>query len=85
VKTLAKDTEGYVGADIESVCRESAMIMLRKDQEAKDVNSAAFKEALNKVRPSISKEIVENYEHLKEAFSSARAKNMKKESPDYFG
>ena len=52
LEKLAKETEGYVGADIESVCREAAMLTLRKDIDAKEVTNEYFQEALEKVKPS---------------------------------
>ncbi|MER2013876.1 MAG: CDC48 family AAA ATPase, partial [Methanobrevibacter sp.] len=45
LKKLAKNTEGYVGADIESVCREAAMLTLRNDLESKEIPYKYFKEA----------------------------------------
>ena len=51
LKKLAKNTEGYVGADIESVCREAAMLTLRKDLDAKEIPYKYFKEAIDKVKP----------------------------------
>ena len=51
LKKLAKNTEGYVGADIESVCREAAMLTLRNDLESKEIPYKYFKEAIEKVKP----------------------------------
>ena len=85
LEELAKKTEGYVGSDIESVCREAAIFALRKDMKAKEVAKADFEEALNKVHPSVTKDIEKSYEELKQHFKSARAKEMKKDKPAYFG
>ncbi len=52
LEKLAKQTDGYVGADIEAVCREAAMLTLRNNLEAKDIPIKYFKEALEKVKPS---------------------------------
>lgn len=82
---LASDTEGFVGADIEALCREAAMLALRQDMKTKEVTMAHFKEALNVVRPSVTKDIEKAYEELKNQFSAARAKQMKEEKPAYFG
>jgi transitional endoplasmic reticulum ATPase len=76
---LSKKTKGYVGADIEGVCREAGMIALREDFRAKDVLMKHFKEALELVQPSIDKEVEEYYNQLKQYFSSARAKTIKEE------
>jgi len=82
---LAKKTEGYVGADIESVCRESAMIALRGDIKSKVVVIDNFEEALNIVRPSTSKEIEETYKQLEKQFRMAKAREMEENKPSYFG
>ena len=51
LKKLAKNTDGYVGADIESVCREAAMLTLRNNLEASEIPNKYFKEAIEKVKP----------------------------------
>lgn len=56
LKKLAKNTEGYVGADIEAVCREAAMLTLRNDLKACEIPNKYFKEAIEKVKPANSKE-----------------------------
>jgi transitional endoplasmic reticulum ATPase len=84
IKELAKKTEGYAGADIASLCREAAIVALRKDFKSKDVRNRDFEEALKKVRPSITKEIEDSYKILKEQFTKARAKEMKESKPTYF-
>jgi transitional endoplasmic reticulum ATPase len=47
---LAKNTEKYVGADIEAVCREAVMLTLRDDLKAESVKMKQFKEAMKKVK-----------------------------------
>jgi len=84
LKTLAEKTEGYVGADIEAVCRESAIDALRKDIKSKTVNMTNFNNALKIVRASVAKEIEEKYENIKEEFAAARAKEIQ-ETPSYMG
>jgi len=85
IESIARKTEGYVGADIEAVCREAAMLALRKDMKAKELTTKDFEEALDVVRPSATKEIEKEYKELKEHFTSARAKEMRDEKPSYFG
>ena len=51
LKKLAKATDGYVGADIEAVCREAAMLTLRNDMESSEIENKYFKEAIEKVKP----------------------------------
>lgn len=85
VEELAHKTEGYVGADIEAVCREAAILSLRANMNAKEVTMKDFEEALKKVPPSVTKDVEKMYEDLRERFRSARAKEMKQELPIYFG
>jgi transitional endoplasmic reticulum ATPase len=59
---LAKETEGYSGADIEALSREAAMFALREDQKAKEVTTKHFEQALKKVRPSITEDMFKKYQ-----------------------
>jgi transitional endoplasmic reticulum ATPase len=54
LKELARIAKGYSGADIESICREAAMISLRRDINSKEVTLSDFQEAMKKIGPSIS-------------------------------
>jgi len=85
LRALAKKTEGYVGADIEAVCREAAILALREDINSRDIYKKHFELALQKVRPSVTKEVEKAYEELVEHFTSARAKQMLDEKPGYMG
>ena len=85
VKVLAERTEGYVGADIEGVCREAAMAALREDIKAKEVNMAHFEKALESVKASVDSEVDEAYQQLSTYFSSARAKQITEDKHGYFG
>jgi transitional endoplasmic reticulum ATPase len=80
LEELAKKTEGYVGADIEAVCREAAIFALRENISSKEVTMKHFNKAMNKVTPSVTEEIEKAYEDLKDHFTSARAKQMKEAS-----
>ena len=80
---LVEKTEGYVGADIESVCREAAIMALRESFTAKEVKLKHFEEALKKVAPSVTKEVEETYYELQKVVAQARAKEIKQEKPGY--
>ena len=84
IEKLSDMTEGYVGADIENVCREAAMFKLRIDIKAKEVTMDAFEEALKKVKPSVTKEIEETYEQMKDQFRKARGEEIRHRET-YFG
>ena len=58
IKELAEKTEGFVGADIEAVCREAVMLTLRDDIESEEVYMSEFEEAMKKVKPTKENELV---------------------------
>ncbi len=51
LELLAKRTDGFVGADIETVCREAVMLTLRESLESEKVDMKHFREAMKKVKP----------------------------------
>ncbi len=85
LKDFVSRTDGYSGADIESLCREAAMLALRKDLKSVEVKGEFFEEALKKVRPSITKEVQEAYKDIQNHFRSAAGKQLKDERPSYYG
>ncbi len=87
LKKLAKQTEGYSGADIEALCREAGLNALRENINAKEVTKKHFEEAMKKTRPSITPEMLRYYEKMAENFSSRgmERKKVLKEETDYLG
>jgi len=85
LRVFAKKTEGYVGADIEAVCREAAILTLREDINSKEILPVHFEQALQKIRPSVTKDVEKAYEELQEHFTATRAKQMLDEKPGYMG
>jgi transitional endoplasmic reticulum ATPase len=74
IKEIVNSTEGFVGADIESLVREAAMSALRKDFNAKYVTRADFDAAFGKTKPSVSIETAKRYKKLEEYYlRSAKA------------
>jgi len=80
LEKLAKETEGYSGADIEALCREAAMFALREDIKAKEVTSKHFEKALKKVKPSITEDMFTKYQKAVEDL-----KKTKMEETRYIG
>ncbi|TAL47092.1 AAA family ATPase [archaeon] len=66
LEEIAKKTENYSGADLEALVREAAMIALRENIDAKEVKPNHFEEALKKVTPSISQDVIKHYEKFVE-------------------
>jgi transitional endoplasmic reticulum ATPase len=62
LEELARMLEGYTGADIEALCREAAMIAVRKDYKARKVELEHFKKALERVPPSIDQKAIERFQ-----------------------
>ncbi|MEF8786372.1 MAG: CDC48 family AAA ATPase [Haloarculaceae archaeon] len=82
---LARRTDGYVGADIEAVCREASMAASREFINSVDpddidgsignvrVTADHFEEALDEVRASVDEETKERYEEIEQRFGKAEA------------
>ncbi|ABL87861.1 AAA family ATPase, CDC48 subfamily [Pyrobaculum islandicum DSM 4184] len=62
LEELARRTEGYSGADLELLVREATFLALREDINVREVSMRHFEEALKKVRPSITPEMLKFYE-----------------------
>ncbi|OGI12585.1 hypothetical protein A3K64_01625 [Candidatus Micrarchaeota archaeon RBG_16_36_9] len=77
-KKLVKETEGYSGADIESLCREAAMFALREDVKAKFVESKHFEKALKKVKPSIAEDVFKRYQKAVEDLRKTKIEEEEK-------
>ena len=85
IKEMANLTEGFVGADIEVICREAALNALRESIDSKIVTKKHFLEAIEKTRASVSKELVDYYRRMGEKLASGIAKRKSQEeiAPEY--
>ncbi|MEK6906967.1 MAG: AAA family ATPase, partial [Nanoarchaeota archaeon] len=82
---FSKMTEGYVGSDIESVCREAGLLALRDDIKAKEVAKKHFEIAIKKVNPSVSPELMDKYKEVEENYLRNAKAGLTREVPNYFG
>ena len=68
LSSFAKSMNGYTGADIEAVCREAALIAMRAGR--KSISSKHFDEAINRVRPTVTPDMMQYYEKLQDLLTS---------------
>jgi transitional endoplasmic reticulum ATPase len=66
LEELAELTDGYVGSDLDNLCREAAMLALREGLDR--VEMRHYREALKKVRPSVEEQMLSYYERIGERF-----------------
>src|SRR3989344_1024616 len=68
IENLVAITEGFVGADIESLVREAAINALRKDISSKEITMKDFDEAFVRIKPSVSSETAKRYKKIEEYY-----------------
>lgn len=64
LELLAAKTEYYSGADLENLCREAVMLLIRSDIDANELSMQQFEEALKIVKPSNTAEKIEEFKRL---------------------
>jgi len=67
-KDLLSGMDGFTGADIEAVCREAALICMRA--EKKKVTKSHFEEAISRVRPTVTPDMLEYYQKMETRLTS---------------
>ena len=77
--TLSEITEGFVGSDLESICREAGMLALRED--ATIVTRLHFEEAQKKVHPMMNERLREYYKNIQQHFKGGLPKQV--QPPEY--
>jgi transitional endoplasmic reticulum ATPase len=85
VSKMAKEMDGYTGADIENLCREAGLNALRENINAKIVSRKHFEAALKKVRPSVDAKTIEYYSKMADQFRKPVKEKAKGEEVDYVG
>lgn len=79
LESILEMTDGFSGADIETLCREAAMCALRENLRARKVSMEHFKEARESLHPTITPEIVQWYEEFGEKLKRRRIEESKEE------
>lgn len=71
--SIASMTDGYVGADLEALCREAGLNAYREDHRAEYVESRHFMRALEDVPPSVDDITFRNYERMSKSIGKRRS------------
>jgi transitional endoplasmic reticulum ATPase len=79
IEQLSELTDGFSGADIETWCREAAMIALRENIRARKVTTEHFKDSRKDIHPTMTKEITDWYEKFGEKLKSRRIEDKKED------
>jgi transitional endoplasmic reticulum ATPase len=73
LEQVASQAAGYSGADLEAVVREAGLISLRRDIEGKSVTLEDFRDAVDKIKPSITPDMENWYQAFTKRFKKERA------------
>ncbi len=82
LKDIISGLDGFTGADIEAVCREAALICMRA--EKKKVTKTHFEEAIKRVRPTVTPEMLDYYQKMETRLTSGLS-NIKRNRDTSFG
>ncbi|MDE0857812.1 MAG: CDC48 family AAA ATPase [Candidatus Poseidoniaceae archaeon] len=82
IKDIIGGLDGFTGADIEAVCREAALICMRAKK--KKVTKTHFEEAIKRVRPTVTPEMLEYYQKMETRLTSGLS-NIKRSRDTNFG
>ena len=76
LKEIAISTQSYTGADLASLCRESAVEAMQNG--SKEITNKDFAAGLKRVKPSITKEVEQWYDKIQEVVSNVVPKELDK-------
>ena len=76
LQEIAVSTQNYTGADLASLCREAAVSAMQNNSHK--ISSSDFAAGLKKVRPSITKDVDQWYNNVKESISNVVPKAIDK-------
>ena len=76
LQEIAVATQNYSGADLAALCREAAVKAMQNNLNK--ITSSNFADGLKKVKPSVTKEVDQWYNNIKESISKVVPKNVDK-------
>ncbi len=85
IKKIIEKTEGYVGADIESMIREAAMLALRENIDSKEVKMKFFEDAMKRVSASVTPSDMSRYKKIEQEYLRNSKAALEQKSEGYLG
>jgi transitional endoplasmic reticulum ATPase len=79
IGTIADRTEGYVGADLEGLCREAGIFAMR--ERANAVTLRHFEQSLEKIHPTMNERLRESYSRIRQHFKGGLPRDA--QPPEY--
>jgi transitional endoplasmic reticulum ATPase len=79
ISAIALRSEGYVGSDIESLCREAGIFAMREGAE--NVTLRHFELSLDKVHPTMNERLRDSYNRIRQHFKGGLPKEV--QPPEY--
>ncbi len=79
IDDVAEKTEGYVGADLQGLCREAGIFAMR--EKARFVTLHHFELSLDKVHPTMNERLREFYRRIRDHFKGGLPKEV--QPPEY--
>jgi transitional endoplasmic reticulum ATPase len=79
ISSIAERTDGYVGADLEGLCREAGIFAMR--EKATTVTIRHFEQSLDKVHPTMNERLREFYSRIQQHFKGGLPREV--QPPEY--
>jgi len=79
ISSIAERTDGYVGADLEALCREAGIFAMR--EKATTVTIRHFEQSLDKVHPTMNERLREFYSRIQQHFKGGLPREV--QPPEY--
>jgi transitional endoplasmic reticulum ATPase len=79
ISAIAQDTDGFVGSDLEGLCREAGIFAMREG--AATVTMRHFEQSIDKVHPTMNERLREFYTRIKQHFKGGLPREV--QPPEY--
>lgn len=82
INTIAKQLDGFVGADIEALCREAGLNALRENFEIEEISLKHFINAKEKVHATMTPDAYSYYDKIELSLKAQHVKKIDKEKKE---